>query len=98
MPQTSTPALPPDFHWVQTESKDSIFLTSIPVVEVAKEGDAWLAIVVFDSIDVVPQRMACRNKQAAMSWAARWVHQRINLLTRAAARMHLPGSSASAGP
>ncbi|PZQ31229.1 MAG: hypothetical protein DI562_05605 [Stenotrophomonas acidaminiphila] len=94
MPHSDKPALPPDFQWVEGAGKDTVCMASIPVVDVLGEGQAWLAVVVFASPEVVPQRMACRNKQAALRWASRWVHQRINLLTRAAARMHLNPASA----
>jgi len=95
MPHTGKPDLPAPFRWVEGAGKDTVFLASIPVVQVAPAGNAWLASVVFDAVEVVPQQMVCRSQQAALRWASRWVHQRVPLLTRAAERMGLKDLSAS---
>ena len=95
MPATGKPALPLPFHWVEDAGTDTVFLASIPMVQVAAAGEAWIASVVFDAVEVVPQQMVCRSKQAALRWASQWVLQRVPLLTRAADRMGLKAPSTS---
>lgn len=81
--------LPADFWWVDDGDKSTLLFASVLIVEIELTGAQWEARIALPAAYVVPQHTLRSSKEEAKRWAESWVCQRLSLLARTVAQMHV---------
>lgn len=96
MPSSSTASrpsapsgLPADFWWVDNPGKSTLLFASVPIVQIEASGTQWEARIALPAAYVVPQHTIYSSLDEAKRWADSWVRQRLALIARIIARMHV---------